>query len=144
MAKKSKSKSQPQPNAIPEFKGYTTADGKVLSKRLDYEEEIFRTSTQYYIALRSETGIGSWKRYEFKTYPEAMVYAIKLSNAAEEQARDELIPLLYVVRDSDQAGFNMPHNEFPRYLQIYNELTGQKLQMPSTYRNKGHSYDRQK
>jgi len=83
---------------------------------------------------------------EFKTFPEAMLVVIHLHNKAMEEGSWNNLPILYIV-DHMGGNFNMPYDQLPKFLQIYNEIAGTRYKMPVTYQppakpNKGAKHGR--
>lgn len=103
------------------------------SGREDLDFKTFcEPEVNYYVTTYA--GLGTRQKEKLRTYPEAMVLCINLVNSGTNA-------LLYV-EGPHKYGFCMPWNHFPKYLKLYNKLTGQKLGMPANYKPKGHSYDR--
>lgn len=98
------------------------------------QEQIFRNSIDYVVTTRPEY-VGRRERLQFRTFPEAMLAVIHLRSKAEAESDWSKLPILYIV-DRMGGNFNMPYEQFPRYLQIYNELAGTKYVMPATYQPK--------
>lgn len=93
------------------------SDANGLITREEWETEVFKASCKYTVAV--QLGGGNKDFADFATYPEALITALRTDRA-----------VLYAVTETGRS-LCIPKNEYEKYLNLYNQLTGQHLKMPS-------------
>ena len=102
--------------------GDSWSDDQGLIDYDTWERRVFLAASQYSVVVT--LGRGQINTKWFKTYPEAMVAAINTPRG-----------LLYVSTSSGRA-VCIQRKDFEKYLELYNEVTGQRLRLSDDLRNK--------
>jgi hypothetical protein len=91
---------------------------QIKSTNEDQEYEIFLNAKLYCVYTFSDHQL-----YHYKTFPEALAVALHFH-------QNESRPVLRVYTENNVRYFTMPRDQYQKYLDVYNTLTGQTLKMP--------------